>query len=74
MNYKWHIDLSKIGKVVDRSVGTTTKEYKVYLSEEFTCSMTLTNGRNSPKKIIPNLRLIFNPTTHSLMSAEVLRK
>jgi hypothetical protein len=48
------------------------KEYRVYLTDENKCSLTLTNGSHSPKRTIPNLRLTFNPLTNRLMAAQVL--
>jgi hypothetical protein len=48
------------------------KEYRVYLTDENKCSLTLTNGQNSPKRTIPNLRLTFNPLTNRLMAAQIL--
>ena len=48
------------------------KEYRVYLTDENKCSLTLTNGQNSPKRTIPNLRLTFNPLTNRLMAATIL--
>jgi len=48
------------------------KEYRVYLTIEGKCLMTLTNGKFPPKRAIPNLRLTFNETTNRLMSAKVL--
>ena len=48
------------------------KEYRVYLTDENKCSLTLTNGQNSPKHTIPNLRLTFNPITNRLLAATIL--
>ena len=56
------LNVSEVAKTkVDRKPGTYIKEYRVYLSDEYKCSMTLTNGQYSPKRTIPNLRLTFNP-------------
>ena len=67
------LNVSEVAKTkVDRKPGTYIKEYRVYLSDEYKCSMTLTNGQYSPKRTIPNLRLTFNPITNRLMSAEIL--
>lgn len=67
------LNVSEIAKTkVDRKPGTFIKEYRVYLTTELKCSLTLTNGEYSPKRAIPNLRLTFNPVTNRLMTAEIL--
>ena len=48
------------------------KEYRVYLTSENKCCITLTNGKFPPKRAIPNLRLTFNEITNRLISATVL--
>jgi hypothetical protein len=57
---------------VSRKPGEYVKEYRVYLTEEHKCSLTLTNGQHSPKRQIPNLRLTFNPITNRLVAAQIL--
>ena len=67
------LKVSEVAKtVVTREPGAYVKEYRVYLTEECKCLMTLTNGLHSPKRSIPNLRLTFNPVTNRLVSATVL--
>jgi hypothetical protein len=59
-------------KRTNRNPQAYVKEYRVYLTDENKCSLTLTNGQNSPKRTIPNLRLTFNPLTNRLMAATIL--
>jgi len=67
------LDVSKIAQTtISRKPNDYVKEYRVYLTSEQKCSLTLTNGMHSPKRIIPNLRLIFNEVTNRLIRAEVL--
>lgn len=67
------LNVSEIAKTkVNRKPEAYVKEYRVYLTDENKCSLTLTNGQNSPKRTIPNLRLTFNPLTNRLMAAQIL--
>lgn len=67
------LDVSAIAKTkVDRKPNAYVKEYRVNLTTELKCSLTLTNGQYSPKRTIPNLRLTFNPITNRLMQADIL--
>ena len=67
------LKVSEIAKTrTNRKPQAYIKEYRVYLTDENKCSLTLTNGQNSPKRTIPNLRLTFNPLTNRLMAATIL--
>jgi len=57
---------------VSRKPSEYVKEYRVYLTDQYKCSLTLTNGQCSPKRTIPNLRLTFNPITNRLIAATIL--
>jgi len=67
------LNVSEIAKTkINRKPDEYIKEYRVYLTDEQKCSLTLTNGKYSPKRQIPNLRLTFNPVTNRLMAAQIL--
>jgi|TARA_R110000868_G_scaffold249449_1_gene505963 hypothetical protein len=67
------LNVSEIAKTkVNRKPNEYIKEYRVYLTDEQKCSLTLTNGIHSPKRQVPNLRLTFNPITNRLMAAQIL--
>ena len=67
------LNVSEVAKTkVNRKPDAYVKEYRVYLTDENKCSLTLTNGQYSPKRTIPNLRLTFNPITNRLVSADIL--
>lgn len=67
------LNVSEVAKTkIRRTSESYVKEYRVHLTEEHKCSMTLTNGLNSPKRTIPNLRLTFNPVTNRLIEAKIL--
>jgi hypothetical protein len=67
------LDVSAVAKTkTNRKPEAYVKEYRVYLTDENKCSLTLTNGKYSPKRQIPNLRLTFNPVTNRLMAAQIL--
>jgi len=67
------LNVSEIAKTkINRKPDEYIKEYRVYLTDEQKCSLTLMNGKYSPKRQIPNLRLTFNPVTNRLMAAQIL--
>jgi hypothetical protein len=67
------LNIQDIAKTkVSRKPSEYVKEYRVYLTDQHKCSLTLTNGPHSPKRTIPNLRLTFNPLTNRLIEVTIL--